>query len=665
MCGIFGFFVIGDSAAPPDADLLERMSRSLYHRGPDEGGIFTNGPVALGSRRLAIVDLATGRQPLSNEDESLHLVCNGEIYNAPELRRDLERRHTFRTHSDTEVILHLYEEQGADLVDKLEGMFAFALHDIRSRRMFLARDRAGEKPLFYAIDRGVFYFASELSALLQRGGIHGEIDAEAIRLYLAFGYFPAPLTPYAGIRKMVPGTSMIVEPGVSAPRVSTYWSLRPYAIAGASRRSEAKDWHEKAREIRDLVESSVRRQLMGDVPAGVALSGGLDSGWIATVAARHAADRLHTFTVSFAESSYDESDAAAWLSTRLSTAHHVARADATSLIRAMDFLTHHMDEPLGDPAVLPTFLLAEESRRHVKVILGGEGADELFGGYPTYIGHRLASRYGKLPPWLRNRLVRPLVEALPPSDRKVSLSFLLKRFVEDASRPPLERHIAWFGALPPEQAGVVAGPLLGDTGHSGGDAAGDAATVLERLLGNEQDWGESDLERFLYLDFRTYLGDGLLTKADRVSMSCSLESRSPYLARDVVEFAARLPIDWKVRGFATKRILRAAAADVLPASILRRRKRGLSVPLAGLFRRELRSFLLDEMDPARLDREGLLRGGAVGEILRDHLEGTADRGRALWSLLSLLRWYRGQVLRTPLGPCATPASGAKSQPLSV
>jgi len=665
MCGIFGFFALQCSEGPPPRALLDRMARTLHHRGPDEGGIFAEGPVALGSRRLSIVDLVTGRQPLHSEDGTIHLVCNGEIYNAPDLRRELEKGHTFRTRSDTEVILHLYEEVGTALFDRLEGMFAVALYDARAGRMILARDRAGEKPLFHAIHQGIFYFASELAALRQCEGLGRDLDPEALSLYLAFGYFPAPRTPYADIRKMGPGTMAIVERNATGPRISTYWSLRPHALAGAHPSDAGpRDEAHAARELRERIEASVRRQLMGDVPAGVALSGGLDSGWIATVAARCATERLHTFTVSFAEPSYDEGSAAAWLSRRLSTIHHVARADAGSIARAVEFLTGHMDEPLGDPAVLPTFLLAEEARRHVKVILGGEGADELFGGYPTYIGHRLAARYARWPAWLRERVVRPWIESWPQTERKVALPFLLKRFVQDAGRSPLERHVAWFGALPPEEAGAIAGPRLreGAVGREGGDPM----RLLDSMLGDAGEWGDGDLERLLYLDFRTYLGEGLLTKIDRVCMSCSLESRSPYLARDVVEFAARLPIDWKIRGFATKRILRRAAAEAVPAQLVRRRKRGLSVPLAGLFRRELRGFLVEELEPARLDGEGLLNGAAVGRIVRDHLEGRVDRARALWMMLSLVRWYRHQVLGATLTSCVPAHSmEEKSQPLSV
>jgi asparagine synthase (glutamine-hydrolysing) len=646
MCGIYGLL------APPDRiptrESLERMGAALFHRGPDEGGIFTDGGIALGSRRLSIVDLATGRQPLQNETGSIHIVCNGEIYNAPALRKELEGRHEFRTHSDVEVLVHLYEDHGLDFLEHIDGMFAIALWDAPAKRLILVRDRAGEKPLYYAWRDRTLFFASELAALRKIDGIGREEDADGLRLYLAFGYLPAPHSPYRDIRKLPPGTLAIAAEGAVGLEMRTYWSLWPHATEGATRPSRMTE-AEAARELRERIDASVRRQLMGDVPAGVALSGGLDSGWIATVAAKESSERLHTFTVSFADASYDEGDAAAWLAGRLGTIHHVARADTASLARAADFLGRHLDEPLGDPAVLPTFLLAEEARRHVKVILGGEGADELFGGYPTYLGHRLARDYTRWPRWLRERLLRPLIESWPASEGKVSIEFLLKRFVRHAGRPLLDRHAAWFGAFPPDEVDALVGPRLAD-------ANADPIAIYREMLGSEAEWeaidgarhsgspGERDLEKVLYLDFRTYLGEGLLTKIDRASMSCSLESRSPYLSREVVEFAAHLPIEMKVHGSTTKRILREAAMLTVPPELLKRRKRGLSVPLAGMFRRELRAVVEAEFDPARLDAEGFLDGAAVGRIVAQHTERRADRARAIFTLLALTRWYRNHLL---------------------
>jgi len=485
----------------------------------------------------------------------------------------------------------------------------------------------------------VLYFASEISALRQVEGVGTEPEPVALRLYLSFGYFPFPWSPYRGIGKLEPGTMALFEDGWSSPRVQSYWSLLPHAVAGALRPDRSLGEAGAARAVREMVEASVRRQRMSDVPVGIALSGGIDSGWIAAIASSQWHEPIHTFTVSFSDQSYDESAAAAEMARLFGSIHHVARADRPALARALDALALHLDEPLADPAVLPTFLLVEAARREVKVLLGGEGADELFAGYPTYLGHGMARRYLGLPRMLRQRIIRPLVEAWPPSDRGVSIEFLLKRFVRGAERPLLDRHAAWFGVLDPEEAASLPGPMLRDP--SGGMSPADA---LRDLLGSEDDWGRAELEKTLYLDFRTYLGEGLLTKLDRVSMACSLESRSPYLSRELIEFAARLPIEWKVRGLATKSVLKEAARGSVPESLLKRRKHGLSVPLAAMFRGELREFLLAELDPARLDREGLLRGDAVARMVNDHMGRRSDRARGLWAILSLVLWYRKQAL---------------------
>lgn len=669
MCGIFGYFSPDQSLLPPP-DLLDRMARTLRHRGPDEEGFFMEGPVGLGSRRLSIVDLKTGRQPLENETGTIRLVCNGEIYNAFDVKRELEGRHNFRTHSDAEVLIHLYEEMGFDFLDRIEGMFAVALWDGPRRRLLLARDRAGEKPLFYVTHRGVCYFASEVSALRQVEGVGTDIEPAALRLYLSLGYFPFPWSPYKDIRKLEPGTMALFEEGRPCPRIHTYWSLLSHAVAGATNPDRSAGEAGAAASLREMIEASVRRQRMSDVPVGVALSGGIDSGLIAAIAASQWHERVHTFTVSFSDQSYDESDMAQRVARHLGTIHHVTRADRASLARALDVLALHMDEPLADPAILPTFLLVEEARREVKVLLGGEGADELFAGYPTYIGHRFARGYRALPLALRRSVVRPIVEAMPSSDKGVTIDFLLKRFVRGADRPLLERHAAWFGVLDPDEAAALPGPLLGEGSAGPGPAAASPAgasphavgpvEALRALLGNEGDWGAAELEKVLYLDFRTYLGEGLLTKLDRVSMTCSLETRSPYLSRELMEFAARLPIEWKLRGLETKRILKEAARPWVPRELLTRRKHGLSVPLAGMFRVELRDLLLAELDPARLDREGLLRGDAVSAMVADHLSKRRDRARGLWAVLSLVLWYRTQALARTRETAADLARGDSS-----
>jgi asparagine synthase (glutamine-hydrolysing) len=431
----------------------------------------------------------------------------------------------------------------------------------------------------------------------------------------------------------------ILRAGDATPRFSTWWSLRDHARRGAQRTERGAPDPETVRRLRAAIEDSVTAQLMSDVPLGVALSGGLDSAVIASVAAARLPGPLHTFSLAFADPSYDEHGPAVALAHRIGAVPHVIHAGHIQLARAIETLGARMDEPLADPAMLPTFLLAEEARRHVKVLLGGEGADELFGGYPTYPGHLAAAWYARIPAWIRQGALEPLIRAWPASDHKVTVEFLLKRFVNHAARPVLERHAAWFGVLTPAEAEALAGPRLG----SSPDRPEPLGTLRD-AAGAEEEWNGSALGQVMYLDALTFLGEGLLTKLDRVCMACSLESRSPYLGRGVVELAAGLPAAWKVRGLETKCVLRAAVSDLVPQDFLKRRKRGLSVPLARMFRHELRGSLLDELSPKRLDDEGLLDGRAAARLVADHLEHRADRSRSLWALLALVRWYRNHAL---------------------
>ncbi len=644
MCGIFG--VLGAVQEP--AFLLERMAASLRHRGPDDEGVWHEPGFGFGNRRLSIVDLAHGRQPLWNETGEVGLVCNGEIYNSDELRASLEPKHSFRTRTDVEVILHLYEDEGPEMLSRLEGMFALALWDRVRGRLLLARDRAGEKPLFYAQHHGVLYFASELRALFAAGPLSAEPSAVGLERYLTLGYFPAPDTPYAQVRKLAPGHRLLLTAGEQAGEGEPWWSLRPLAAAGA-RNPERVSFNDAAVTLRQLFAHSVTKQLMGEVPVGVALSGGIDSAWIARIARE--SGPLHTFTLAFEDPSFDESDAAGDLARRLATTHHRVNVGTRELMRAVTILGERMDEPLGDPAVLPTYLLAEAAVRDVKVLLGGEGADELFGGYPTYLGHRAVTLYRRVPRFLREGWLAPWIASWPASSKKVSLDFLLKRFVEAADQPALRRHALWFGLLPPQRARAM---LATAAPRVNPDA------VFERLLGDPLDFGGDLLPALLYLDFVTYLGEGLLTKLDRASMLASLECRAPYLSAPLVEMAARLPISYKVRGLTTKRVLRAAAARDLPAEWLRRRKRGLSVPLARLFREELAGWLESELDPKRVEREGLLRSSEVDRLRREHADGHVDRSRALWGVLSLVRWHRrGVIAPAPMCEPSLVAKGAR------
>lgn len=602
MCGIFG--AVSLSGAPlRHPDCIAAMGAALAHRGPDGECIVGHERARIGARRLAIMDLTTGDQPFQNPDQSIWMICNGEIYNAPELRREAAHAgYPFRSKGDIETIVPLYERFGAEGVERLEGMFGLAIWDDRRRRLVLARDRAGEKPLFWTEINGELRFASEIQALLAYPDQPRRVNRDAAALYAALGYVPAPYTMLAGISKL-PAAHLLVADR-SGVALSRYWD--PAAVAARQSRLDG------PATLRTTLLHAVERELMSDVPVGVFTSGGLDSSLLAAAAARvMTGERIHTYSVKFTEPGYDESPYAEAVTHHIRTMHHVVTADDSSLERAFEVVTRSLAEPVGDPAILPTFLLAEAAREHVKVVLSGEGADELFGGYPTYLGHKAALAYLRLPGALR-RAVRWVVERLPTSTGKVTIEFLLKQFVAGADLPSLERHLTWFGALGPEAGGGV------------------VAEVACRLAG----FPKSDpLNRVLWLDFLTYLPDNLLVKVDRGTMLASIEARAPYLDREVMELALPAPSALKVRGLTTKAILKEAARGLVPADVIHRRKRGLSVPVA----RWLNAGLAPLAD-RYLAAPRLYRNAPSARLLAEHRAGRRNNARKLWPILMAELW---------------------------
>ena len=601
MCGIFG--AVSLTGAPlRHPDCLPAMAAALAHRGPDGEGIVGHEQAAIGARRLAIVDLtAPGDQPFRSPDRSVWMVCNGEIYNAPELRRDCAAAgYPFRSRGDIETIVPLYMRFGPDGVGRLEGMFGLAVWDDRSQRLTLARDRAGEKPLFWTEIGGELRFASEIQALLVYPDQPRRIDPLAASFYAALGYVPGSYTMLAGISK-VPAAHLLVA-DASGVALRRYWD--PAAAASHAPRFTG------PAELRDALLRAVERELMSDVPVGVFTSGGLDSSLLAAAAARvMAGEKIHTYSVKFVEPGYDESPHAEAVTHHIRTIHHVVRADEPALERAFAMVTRSLAEPIGDPAILPTYLLAEAARAHVKVVLSGEGADELFGGYPTYLGHRATPVYLRLPRMVR-RALRSAADRLPTSSGKVTLEFLLKQFVAAAELPPLERHLTWFGALGP-----------------------DAPTVREvasTLAGFPQG---DPLNRILWLDFLTYLPDNLLAKVDRGTMLASVEARAPYLDRAVMELALPMPSALKVQGFATKAILKEAAEGVVPAAVIHRRKRGLSVPVARWLNTGLAS-LADRY----LAEPRVFANAPTARLLAEHRAARRNNARKLWPILMAELW---------------------------
>ncbi len=603
-----------------DERAVRGMADALVHRGPDSEGLFADGPVALAARRLAIIDLARGDQPMRNEDGSVTVVQNGELYEHRSLQAELERRgHRFASHCDTEVLPHLYEERGAEFAVGLRGMFAIALWDARERRLLLARDPFGIKPLYYRVAGGVLSFASELKALVRQPGFAGEIDLEALEAYLAFNSVPAPVSIYRDVRKLPAGHVLEARDG----RVEVRRYARPAPVAaGDVRREPGRDL---ADELRARLRDSVRAHLESDVPVGVFLSGGIDSSLLAALAAQESPGAVATFSIGFEERSYDELSRARTVAARYGTDHHelVLRPDAAALLPE---IAAAFDEPFADSSALPTYAVSQLAAEHVKVAISGEGGDELFGGYFTYVADVLAARS-------RARaaagLVRPVVERLPSSSRRVSLEYKAKRFVRAAARPPLERHHGWKEIFSAEARAALLEP---GRRISGADPlAGWRARYAETE-------GAEPLARLQDVDIGTYLVDDLLVKTDRASMAHSLEVRVPFLDPVVAELALALPTSQKVLGLAKKRLLRRAAVGLVPRAIVHGPKRGFSIPAAAWLRGELRPFARDLLSSEALRRDGFFRPEVVTRLLDEHEAAREDHSRPLWGLLCFQLW---------------------------
>jgi len=622
VCGIVGN-VLARRDRTPDAAVLKRMSDRIAHRGPDDEGFVVQGPAGLGMRRLKIIDLATGHQPMAGEEGRVWIVFNGEIYNYLELRETLAARgHAFTTRSDTEAIVHGYEERGLASLGDLEGMFAFAIWDAPARTLVLARDRLGIKPLYYAVLPDQIVFASELKALLEHPAIDRTLDLTALSRYLAHEYVPAPHAIVRGIKKLPAGHWLTYTDG--RVKIEPYWDVH---FQGERAIGDA-DAVEALRAVLDL---SVRQHLVSDVPLGVFLSGGIDSSAVAALAARHFPGRLKTFSIGFEDPSFDESAHTRRVARALGTDHHEEILGPRAALDLVARLPDLLDEPLGDASLLPTFLLSRFTRRSVTVALSGDGGDELFAGYPTYQAHRLARALELVPRWVRRGLLRPVVERLPVSLDDLSLDFRLKRFMEGIDFAPVERHAAWLGSFTPaEQRALFTPDALARM-----ETEPSYATFHEMLAHAPS---ASGLERMLYLDLKGYLGEGVLTKVDRASMACSLEVRPPLLDRRVVELAASLPMRLKLRGLTTKYVLKRALGSVLPREIVERRKKGFGVPLARWFRAELAPLLREACAPDVIRRAGLFRPEAVERLLGEHAAGRRDHRKKLYTLLAFQLW---------------------------
>jgi asparagine synthase (glutamine-hydrolysing) len=625
MCGICGI-VAGEGGAAVSAAVLTAMNRSMTHRGPDDEGTYLERTVGLGSRRLSIIDLEGGRQPIANEDGSLHIVFNGEIYNYRELRVFLQQKgHCFSTHTDTEVILHLFEEFGPEALGHLDGIFAFAIWDSRRRELFLARDRVGIKPLYYVLDRGTLTFGSELKVVLQNPDLDRRLDLAALNEYLSFEYVPTPRTILRGIRRLEPGHWLSWD-GRDL-RVRRYWN----PSLARSEDQPPVQWREFASSLRDVLQSSVTSELVSDVPVGVLLSGGLDSSAIAACMVDAHNGPVDSFSVSYDEPSFDESRYATAVAQHLGTRHHEMRLTSRMAADVVPGLADILDEPLGDASFVPTYLLSKFAREHVKVVMGGDGSDELFAGYPTLVAHRLIAYYERAVPWfVRAYGVPRLLQHVPVSFDYFSREFKIRRFLSGRGVPLEVRHHRWMGSFFDEEKALLfhdsVKPVLGETYEAAYRHGRDCDARMP-------------LNRILYNDMKMYMEGDILTKVDRASMAASLEVRVPFLNRRVVDFATKLPLSLKLRRFTGKYLLRRAMAGRLPPQILHRSKQGFAMPVAHWLTSELKELTLDMLSPSRLARQGLFNPTYVEGLMRDHLARTRDNRKLLWTLLVFQLWH--------------------------
>ncbi|HEU4597997.1 MAG TPA: asparagine synthase (glutamine-hydrolyzing) [Pyrinomonadaceae bacterium] len=621
MCGIAGFVGDVDALAGGERrDVLERMCRVIAHRGPDDQGTLVEGGAALGMRRLSIIDLAGGHQPLSGCDPSLSIVFNGEIYNYRELRRELEARgHAFKTDSDTETIVHAFEEYGPSCVEHLRGMFAFALWDARRRSLFVARDRVGKKPLYYTVTaRGTLVFGSELKSLLVHPEVEREIDPSALDAYLTYGYIPDPLSIFRGVEKLPPGCHLTFADGRT--HVEQYWDFR----FEESKERREEDYLD---ELRALLDESVRIRLVADVPLGAFLSGGVDSSTVVGLMARHTERPVKTFSIGFNEDSYNELKYARVAAKHFGTEHHefVVTPDICAVV---DELVWHFDEPFADSSSIPTYMVSKLAREHVKVVLSGDGGDELFAGYTRYVIDRRRSGFARLPRFVREGLMQRAARRLPHGARG-------RNFIHDVAFDGLDRYIESVSVFTRLNKSALY------TEDFRRQLNGGAARPAEMFRAHAARSGSSDpLDALLYLDSKTYLPGDILTKVDRMSMAASLEARVPLLDHKLIEFVTRVPASLKMRGLETKYLLKRAVRDLVPPEILDRPKQGFGVPIEQWINQQLRERVRGTLMEPLARQRGFAEPRYVELLFDEHERGRRDHSTELWALFVLELWHR-------------------------
>lgn len=622
MCGIVG--IVRNDGSDVDQALVGRMCDAIRHRGPDDDGFYFNGRVGLGMRRLSIIDVKGGHQPIHNQDRTAWIVFNGEIYNYRELREKLEKLgHTFYTNSDTEAIVHAYDQYGGDCPKHLHGMFAFAIWDNRTEELFIARDRVGKKPLLYAEANGQFVFGSEFSALLQHPSISREIDTDAIHHYMSFMCVPSPLTAYRAIRKLEPGHTLRWRKGEIT--MERYWQ------PDFSQKLKI-DEEEAGQRAMEVLRDAVKVRLMSEVPLGAFLSGGIDSSAVVAMMSEVSSEPIKTFSIGFEEQDFSELHHARRVAEHVGADHHefIVRPDA---LEVLPTLVEHYGEPYADSSAIPTYYVARETRKHVTVALNGDGGDETFAGYERYTAMRLAERYHRIPGVLRDSVVRQAMEMIPTSTANRSRVRDVKRFLAAASLPKVERYLQWVSVFNKDaKRNLYTDSFWRETSKV------QPADMLDPWFARAN--GSGIVDAALLTDLMTYLPNDLLVKVDIATMAVSLEARSPFLDHRVIEFAASLPEKLKLRGLTTKFLLKRVLKKLLPQENLRRKKMGFGVPIGHWFRGQLQPFLRETILSERALKRGFFKPEAVKQMVQQHASLERDYSHQLWTLLMLELWFQ-------------------------
>ncbi len=628
MCGICGILRVDPAAERPGEGLITAMAATLAHRGPNDDGIWLDEDVALGFRRLSVIDLSyAGHQPMTNEDGTVVIVFNGEVYNFQELKEKYrleERGHVFKSRTDSEVLIHLYEEIGLDMIPELNGMYAFSIWDTRSKSLHLVRDRYGIKPFFYQNDGSHFRFGSEIKAIIADDRVPRKPSMQALHDFLTFNYIPGTQTAFEGISEIPPGHHMTITADGEVT-MQRYWDLN-FSVDPDITEEQA-----IARSY-ELMDKALQRRLVADVPIGVFLSGGLDSSTLVALMHKHVDEPIHTYSVGFEDQSFNELPYARIVAETFNTKHREVTVTADMVRDMLPKYLSYTDEPYGDGSAIPTYFISELAKDEVVVVLSGEGGDEAFAGYDTHAAYNIYKQARKIPAFVRNGVMKPLVNCLPVSDKKLSFEFKAKRFLGGLDLPPEEAHLWWR---------IVLGEAEKLDLYADGVAEAEALqpSVRHFQAAYEHSGAEETLSRLMYIDSTIFLPDDLMIKNDRMTMAHSLEARVPFTDPELTGFLATVPSGLKIKNRRKKHLMRRAMENDLPESILDKKKVGLEMPYSRWLKAELKDLMMRYLGPSNIERTGLFKVPAVQALIDDHLTGRRDNGRPLWGLLNYMMWY--------------------------